>query len=471
MDAIQPVGAMIQPPNPQQGLNAYSTLLGLQHQRVGLEQQQQELSQQTSQATVAGQGAKENQNLARLLSDPVGNGITDKEGNPLPDAQQKILSVAPTTGAANYQKVVEAARAKVGFQSDLTTLSAAQRAQVGSVLSADNSTGASREQSVQNLIQLARDNPSLTGVAMRAVAMLPSQPHSTGNPQQDEQAQAQHQKELTDARNGFGRAVVGPENAASLNMPIVGTQYDKTGNLVGTAQSRTTGEFGQAGGQTGAGMKVGLGPTQTVPYQAAVAGAAAQAGGLGAGTSKIDVDTYNKALTAGAQSSTIMDLAKRVEREAGEARTGKFSQEFANRLTAFQQHNPGATAIQVLQKDAANLKTMAEAGLSTDAERAQVGAGLPSPETMGPDALQKAARYWQGYAKMTGGRRDVALSNQGPAGYAVKDAEYMKGASPGAYEPKQTATSAQLADYARRKGISVEQARAHAEAHGMTISQ
>lgn len=417
MDAIQPVGAMIQPPNPQQGLNAYSTLLGLQHQRVGLEQQQQELSQQTSQATVAGQGAKENQNLARLLSDPVGNGITDKEGNPLPDAQQKILSVAPTTGAANYQKVVEAARAKVGFQSDLTTLSAAQRAQVGSVLSADNSTGASREQSVQNLIQLARDNPSLTGVAMRAVAMLPSQPHSTGNPQQDEQAQAQHQKELTDARNGFGRAVVGPENAASLNMPIVGTQFDKTGNLVGTAQSRTTGAFGPAG-TGGGGMQVGLGPTDQPEYKGRVAATTAAATNYAGGASAADVERANEVRAATQQSNANIRLTQQVDQLAREINSGNLAAKFAGGAN-YLGFSSVAEMRTKLQKDLGQLRGAVASRADSDKKAGEILEGYPT-DTTPENTIHYAMDYIRGISRQNLARNQL-LEKNGTPGFQAAD--------------------------------------------------
>lgn len=442
MDPIQPVGAMIQPPNPNQGLNAYSTLLGIQSQKLGIQQQQQGLQ---GQAALVSQEQQKNQELQQAHQIAVQGAAN---GEDRMTTARKISAVGPYAQSM-ASSLLSQANEVVQNRQAIQKLTMDQKSEIGNTIqSLVQDPELSQSKFIDEIERLRSQHPNdpdfsrlLTSTTALAINKDDTQPQLRGKLSQMWSALSGQQQAKPYTQGVGPGAVSGAENVM-------------TG-------ARTPASF----------QPFALGPTDQPGYKAQVAGVTAQAGGLGAGTSKIDVDTYNKALTAGAQSSTIMDLAKRVEREAGEARTGKFSQEFANRLTAFQQHNPGATAIQVLQKDAANLKTMAEAGLSTDAERAQVGAGLPSPETMGPDALQKAARYWQGYAKMTGGRRDVALSNQGPAGYAVKDAEYMKGASPGAYEPKQTATSAQLADYARRKGISLERAREHAESHGMTISQ
>lgn len=154
-DAFTPVASGIIPPDPNQGMKSLSAILGIQQQRQALQTGKALQSSAQSQAAVDSQSATENQSLARLLADPVGNGIVDSEGNPTKNAQSIVMRAAPTTGADAYGKVVNAAKSKIEFNGAVNTLKGNERKEI-----VDNITGsaASPDASYQDL----KDN--LTGL-------------------------------------------------------------------------------------------------------------------------------------------------------------------------------------------------------------------------------------------------------------------------------------------------------------------
>ena len=136
-------------PNPMTGLNTLSGILGIQQQRQALQKQAAEIQTAQAGATVAGQGAKENQALAQLLQDPVGNGIVDKDGNPTDNAQQIVMRAAPTTGSKAYEQIVTAAGKKVEFNQSVNNLNAGERSEYGAML-AGAAAGAKSPDDIQS---------------------------------------------------------------------------------------------------------------------------------------------------------------------------------------------------------------------------------------------------------------------------------------------------------------------------------
>jgi hypothetical protein len=299
MPEMTPVGNTIIPPNPMTGINTLSGILGIQ-------QQQQQLRSETAAATIAQQSATENQNLAQVLTDPVKAGITYADGTPTPGAFARFQALAPTSGAERYKQWIDAAKAKVGFQSDVTALSNAQRGQIGSVLSAGTAGNVSRSQTVEDLTQLGQDNPSAWPVIAHAIAYLPAEPHLTGNDQLDSPAKAKYQQKLNDYRNNFGRSVLAPADVALINMPITGTTIDATGRQVGTAQSKTTGAYGPAGGPgivPGVPPQIVAGPSGIPTVVKGSSASAAAGAGAGQGPTPTSTDweqfgSYNANLNA-----------------------------------------------------------------------------------------------------------------------------------------------------------------------------
>lgn len=125
----------INAPDPQGGLNTLSKILGLGQQGLAIKGQQSENVTRAAMATEAAQNAKEKMAGAQLLSDPVGTGIVDADGNPTKDAQKIIYKAMPTTGSAHYQGLLTGAKSKVEFNRSVNNLSADERAEVGSMFS------------------------------------------------------------------------------------------------------------------------------------------------------------------------------------------------------------------------------------------------------------------------------------------------------------------------------------------------
>jgi hypothetical protein len=123
------IAAGIQPMNLQQGLNNYSSILGLQKQRQDLETGLYQQQQAQAQAAVQQQSAAENRNLAVLLADPIGHKLVDpKTLRPTENALDIILQVAPTTGQTQYKSLMEAAASKVSYQDSALKLTQGARA-------------------------------------------------------------------------------------------------------------------------------------------------------------------------------------------------------------------------------------------------------------------------------------------------------------------------------------------------------
>src|ERR1700743_2148483 len=105
----------INAPDPQGGLNTLNKIMELGQRGLSIQGQKSENQVLAAKATEAQQNAKEKMSGAQLLSDPVGNGLVDADGNPTKDAQKIIYQAMPTTGADHYQGILSGAKAKVEF--------------------------------------------------------------------------------------------------------------------------------------------------------------------------------------------------------------------------------------------------------------------------------------------------------------------------------------------------------------------
>lgn len=161
-DPFTPVASGIIPPDPNQGMRSLSAILGIQKQRQDLATGQALQSSAQSEATVNQQSATENQSLARLLQDPVGNGIVDSDGNPTKNAQSIVMQAAPTTGAQHYANIVNAAKAKLDFNKSVNNLRSDERQQMYETVSGA-AAGAEKPEDVasaiDNLVESKKGTP------------------------------------------------------------------------------------------------------------------------------------------------------------------------------------------------------------------------------------------------------------------------------------------------------------------------
>src|SRR6201999_1327237 len=126
------VALNVNPPDPQAGLSTLNKIMELGQRGLSIQGQKSENVIKASQATEAQQNAKEKMAGAQLLSDPVGNGLVDADGNPTPGAQKAIMQAMPTTGAQHYEGILNGARAKVQFNGAVNDLRASERAELAS---------------------------------------------------------------------------------------------------------------------------------------------------------------------------------------------------------------------------------------------------------------------------------------------------------------------------------------------------
>jgi hypothetical protein len=154
-----------QPWSPPQQNSPLQTL----SQVLGVKQAQQNLAtgaiqQQTAQAgaTIATQTATENQNLAKLISDPVGNGIANPDGTPTDQAKNIYMQAAPTTWAEHYSNLVATAARKVEFNQKVNDLASSERGEIANTV-AGAAAGAQKPQDVKdalsNLIETKKGTP------------------------------------------------------------------------------------------------------------------------------------------------------------------------------------------------------------------------------------------------------------------------------------------------------------------------
>jgi len=178
----------------------------------------------------------------------------------------------------------------------------------------------------------------------------------------------------------------------------------------------------------------GSSPIPTPGAGASFSNVGSPAAGNVTGMAQDDRGRYAQISQEGTNAQTGAQLADQVGELAQEVRTGKLSGEWADRLAVLQQHDPSLTARQMLSKYAAQLKTMAEQGASTDASRSQIEQGMPNPATMGPDAVAQAADYVGGIFRMRGARQAYAdqyvKSNGSSVGIRGADDSFMQAADP-----------------------------------------
>jgi hypothetical protein len=125
--------------------------LGVQQQQQALQTGQATQSSAQSAASIAGQTAKENQNLAKLIADPVGNGIANPDGTPTDKAADIYMAAAPTTWGQHYDNLVATAQRKVEFNNTVNNLKTNERAEVANTV-AGAASGAQSPQDIKDAV-------------------------------------------------------------------------------------------------------------------------------------------------------------------------------------------------------------------------------------------------------------------------------------------------------------------------------
>jgi uncharacterized protein YdbL (DUF1318 family) len=391
------------PYNPMQGLQTLQGVLGIKAQQLEIQKAQQDV--QTAQATAqqAQQKNRELQGLAQFTQK-----ATQDPAYKMPDGSPNIAkfqndasAVAPIYGQDAIGRYTENFRSAVNTRKDLQALSSDQ-------------------------------NKALSGFFQSVAGME--------NPTHDDILNAAGQARANNTDPGFNRALdralmnfdpsLGPKDIrkrAGVAANTLGGMTGVTPTMVDTGagiQGATTNNYTGAITPAGQPVQKQLGPTDQPAYKATV--------------SNIPEDTqrFSQISNENQKGQSMVALANRVSELADQVRTGKLSKEWTDRLAVLNQESPGLTARQMLGKYAAQLKTMAESGASTDAERGQIEAGMPNPDTMAPGAVKEAAQYVGGMGAMRKARNDVAsayVQKNGTNGIRAVDDQFMQHADPFVY--------------------------------------
>jgi hypothetical protein len=458
----------INAPDPNQGLNTLASILSLGSKGLAIRGQQSENISKASEATVAQQGASENQNLARLISDPVKNGIANVDGSPTDEAKNIYMRAAPTTWGQHYENLVKAATAKVQFNSAVNDLRTSERAEIANTV-AGAASGAQAPSDVTNaidtLIASKQGTPeygnyqTIGATAKQAINHL-------ANSSKANSPVAPGQEPWRVGALNIGRSVLpasGTVGAAGIAAPQA-TQIDTGGNV----QPGVTAPALAGGGFTRSGEPIGktLAPTQKLPYVKEAA-AASTAGQVGAHT---DEDLYTQITDAAKKSSQIRSLAKDVEDLASMTQTGPLTGGMASKWATlkntlgFQSSaDDFETRRQVLGKMAAQLRIQSEmaAGASTDAARSTTASALPHPEEMNSAATKIAAQYVAGQAAIAAARGNMAAkqraANNGSSdGLRAVDQQFMQDADPNQYIYRDLKPGAERQEFLRRKFVGAD---------------
>ena len=437
MPEMIPVGNTIQPPKPIDALGSLSGILGIKQQQQNLQTGQYIQQEQQAGAQQAQQKNQELQNLAAFTHQAINDPSYQlPDGTPdISKYQQGAMAVAPTYGqpvigqtTSNFKEGVETRKA-------IQSLSAEQNNQLSGMLKGIASNPNATRSDLVDAIEQQRIN-NKDPAYNRALDNLLLSSDRTNIPGSAAKAAS--------ALGGFSQQAPSTIDTGAAVQPGATNVFSGQFNPAGAAVQKqlTPGERLPHQASTPAGL-VNITPQGAIsaPPQAGApppgvpslnpSTAQAQSGQALAAT---DAARYSQISQEGTNATTGAQLADQVSQLAEEVRTGKLSKEWNDRLAVLQQHDPSVTARQMLSKYAAQLKTMATSSATTDQSRTQIDEGMPSPETMNPDATKEAAQYVGGIFRMRGARQANAdrfvKTNGNSMGMQATDDAFMQAADP-----------------------------------------
>lgn len=245
-------------PNPNQGLQTLSSLLGLQQQKQALIGQRSENISKAAAATVDQQNATEKMAGVWLLSDPFGHGLVDSDGNPTKDAQKIIMQAMPTTGAQHYEALLNGAKAKIEFNRSVNNLSSDERNEVNGVISgvaADpDATKDDAKAQLDAYVESKKGTPVYNDVKRIAGTSQQIMDHTQATQDQAGQIIPPGKEAWRNAGLTLGRTVIGAPAVVGAGGIATGTAT--TQDLGGTIQPGVTAPPLQGGGFTPAGKPI-----------------------------------------------------------------------------------------------------------------------------------------------------------------------------------------------------------------------
>jgi len=446
-DAIQPVGAMIQPPDPSKGLGMMSSILGIQQQRLGLQQAQQNLqtgqyTQQTAQAgsQLAQQKASEMQAVGNLVKQSYTSGrYKGADGNF--DNQKfanDVNAVAPVNGAQIANDAVSRAGEIYKNQQTLFNLESSKRAQVGDTVGAlagdKDVTQSKIIDAFEGLRQQHPDDKALSRMLQSTQGSIP--PNATG---------PQLQQVLNTMASGMkGTAAQGSTTNAASQIVNQGTY------------SRILSAPGEVPGS----------PNNLNPASPKVAGAAAGEVSRAGGSGNADIDRSNQVSAAVAPANKTVLITNEIDGLADQIHSGKLSASISKAAAAAGLSST-TYARQLLEKDLGQLRTNATPASATDQRQATVISGLPEA-TSDPQTIHTSMDYTRGVARqdLARGAQLNAIKSKDPSlrGFQAADDTLTGTTDPLMHEFKSLNTPADRIAFYKRNFSNAKDPAAAAEA-------
>ncbi len=451
-DMIQPVGAMIKPPDSSQAINTMTGILGLQQQRQALQtgqyQQQSaqanaQMTQQDAQNRAAAGSFFKNFDIAKHHGDDgtldLDSALTSDEfkatGDSAPEIAKSLLSIKNSQLAAKTSLAGLTGTLRDQFSSQVAGL--AQDPDVKS----GNQTGRGKVlDAIDQFGQTSPDAKRVAGIYSQVLQNTP--PEKMGQALQNLQLQAR---------------------SAGEQLPT-STAIDTGPAIQGGSVAPGTGAITASG----APVRKGLGPSEQLPYVRA-RGAAGVEGTQGAAN---DEALYNDIVQKGNKAVQLKSLTQDIRTLSGEVQTGQYSKATADKWSALKQtfgfkpsDDSFETKRQILSKMAAQLRTQSEAGASTDSERAGIESALPDPEHMNPAAVSQAARYVGALADTQAARAKFAnqhrqVNGGTSTGIRESDSAFMQSADPKVFEYQSIPAGKERQDYLKQHFKSKDEVKA-----------
>lgn len=452
-DMIQPIGAMIKPPDSSQAINTMTGILGLQQQRQALQtgqyQQQSaqanaQMTQQDAQNRSAAGSFFKNFDIAKHHGDDgtldLDSALTSSEfkatGDSAPEIAKNLLAIKNSQLSAKSSLAGLNSTLRDQFSSQVAGLAEDPDVKSG------NQTG--RGKVLDAIDQFGKvggaDAQRVAGVYGQVLQNTP--PGKMSQALQNLQLQAR---------------------SAAQQLPQTATM-DTGGQIQPGAVEPGTGAFKPAGQP----VTKTLAPTEQLPYVRA-RGAAGVEGTQGASN---DEALYNDIVQKGNKAAQLKSLTQDIRNLSSEVQTGQYSKAMADKWSALKQtfgfkpnDDSFETKRQILSKMAAQLRTQSEAGASTDSERAGIESALPDPEHMNPSAVSQAARYVGALADTQAARAKFAnqhrqVNGGASTGIRESDSAFMQNADPKVFEYQSIPAGKERQEYLKQHFKSKDEVKA-----------
>jgi hypothetical protein len=451
--------------NTGNGVQTLSGLIGLQSQRLGIQQQQQALQGQAAQVQQEQQTAQQRSGIASFMSsfDPtqhVGSDGTLDLDAVLTDP--KLRQAAGDQFPALMQQMVQVKSAQLGAKQQLASLNGDLRNQFSQTIGSLRTdpevvkdTPAGRQKVQQAMGDFAEtggpDAARVANIYAGVVNHVPQGKLSQTLSNFQLQAMdtgAQSARQAPTYANTGGKLVQTNPQAAG------GSPQGDLTNTVGPGMSTFQDQAGNTWSvnpqNPGAATLVGHGNAPRGTSDTPGAPPVLSVGGKEntAASALNDEQTYSQVRTAANKAPVTKNILQSISTLADQSKTGVGSKEIANAESVISQYIPGfkaagdaATNRQLLGKyvEQLALQTAEANGASTDQARATVASAIPDPEHMTPQAIKRAAQFIQSQTQISQARGAVAEkyrqehggSSQGLRGV---DAAFMQNLDPRAFD-------------------------------------